>query len=187
MKVTDGPPDWQVALGPSPRLETQEMPLKDDAIFASLHTLGLLHPEIKPKCSVWAKVLAAPASSSPTQSSSHMACGPWLQWSRRWPYFGVPSRSSSPTTLMTDWSSGGCFSCLVQRAYLPRTQPVFVPSAPLHSWALFSSVRPGRVIKKARAQVVIIMGLVRHICSFVHLLPPVADSEISGNKSYKHC
>lgn len=165
MKVTDGSGDWQVAPGGHPRLERQEPLLKGDAIFANLHALGLLHPKIKPKCLIWAKVLAAPASSSPTQSSSHMACGPWLQWSRRWPCFGVPSRSSSPTTLMTDWSSGGCFSCLVQRACLPRSRPVFVPSAPLHSWALCSSVRPGWVIKKAKAQVVIIMGFVQHICS----------------------
>lgn len=72
---------------------------------------------------------------------------------------GVPSFSSSPTTIMTGWSSRGCISCWVQRASVPRSWPVFVPSAPLHSQALCSSVRPGWVIKKARAQVVIIRGL----------------------------
>lgn len=73
--------------------------------------------------------------------------------------FGVPSLSSSPTTIMTGWSSRGCISCWVQRASFPRSWPVFVPSAPLHSPALCDSVRPGWVIKKARAQVVIIRDL----------------------------
>lgn len=61
---------------PGASLQRQEPLLKGDAIFANLRALGLLRPEIKPECLIWAKVLAAPASSSPTQSSSHMACGP---------------------------------------------------------------------------------------------------------------
>lgn len=63
------------------------------------------------------------------------------------------------TTIMSGWSSRGCISRWVQRASFPRNWPVFVPSAPLHSRALCDSVRPGWVIKKARAQVVIIRGL----------------------------
>lgn len=91
------------------------------------------------------------------ESSSHMACGPWLQ-RRWWPCFpGVPSLSS-PTTIMNGCSGGGCISWRVQRASIPRNWPVFVPSATLHSWALCVSVRPGWIIKKARAQAVIIRG-----------------------------
>lgn len=107
-----------------------------------------------------------------------------------WPCFGVPSLSSSPTPIMTDWSSRGCISCWVQRASLPRSWPVFVLSAPLHSQALCDSVRPGCVIKKARAQVVIIRGLstmgcrkkkrpyLPLFCRFVHCLNIHSESEM---------
>ena len=125
---------------------------------------------------------------------------------------GVPSFSSSPTTIMTGWSSRGCISCWVQRASVPRSWPVFVPSAPLHSQALCSSVRPGWVIKKARAQVVIIRGLsskkaptskVMYApsvpppparpgplslsqCCFEHCSTSTAASKCSVNISHKH-
>lgn len=42
-------------------------------------------------------------------------------------------------------------SCWVQRASFPKSRPVFVPPALLHSGARCDSVRPGWVIKKAKS------------------------------------
>ncbi len=123
-------------------------PLKDVAISANLHALRpvtkcyserqpsvALVFEMKSKCLICAKGAGSRTGVTEellTESSSHMACGAWLErwW---WPCFGVPSLLSSPAIIMTGWSSGGCFSCWVQRASFPRSWPVFVPSAPLHS------------------------------------------------------
>lgn len=120
----------------------------------------------------------------------------------------MPSLCSSPAAIMRDGSSRGCVSCWVQRASLPRSWPVFVPSAPLHSGALCDSVRPGWVIKKARAQVVIIRGLSttgcrrkkrhekaisaflypasRSHCCLRHCLIITAALKCSVNRSHRH-